>query len=535
MPDPRTTAGGDPAAWPAAGPIVLRRRRSSLAYPLFSDVLLIGAAGLAGAQGDRWTAPAAAVGALFTAWVTLAALRARTELRADGVWNRTILTAEVIGWADIGGAMATGAGAVVLTRRGGGTVKLAGPYGPRRAKQPSIEETLAVLRSRIEPHRPAGRDPESVPPTVVERRLSLRPALSLVIVLSVIGVLCGVLAVASAWLVAPAAFCLGLAAFTVVATVRARTLVGPDGVHNRALRRRVFVPWAEIADVTVSATPPRTVKVVRHDGSTTVLAAVRDADVPPDGLGPDDIADLIKERAGVAEVAPPPLVGARPLSLRPSRRPLLWTVPLAAGTVTAWTFGLGDVHVMALSGYLLAVPVYLVVLSVVLPRGRTDADAGGLRNRSLGVRGSSRGGTSRSSSSCPRSSAASSRWFPRPASGRRRPRPGRACSPGGPAWTGRWRACGPWPRNTGRAGAAEPVPGRGAYGLGRADRHRRGGRPGVLTPLAGSVVARPARGHPAPGGVFGAGSGDGGPAGQVGADSGAPARRILAEVFRPAR
>ncbi|MBE1534251.1 PH domain-containing protein [Actinomadura algeriensis] len=165
----------------------------------------------------------------------------------------------------------------------------------------------------------------------------------------------------------------------VVGVWRARTEIGPDGVRNRALFAEKFVAWDEVRGVTGTDTAPRVITLVRDGGRKVTLAAVRDDGTAPDGLGFDDIAELVRARASVPEYVEP-TAPARPLSLRPSRRPLLWTVPvwLLAGAAVLQT---NRVVLLFFSGYFALVAVLAVAHVLKLLRGRTDADADGLRNR----------------------------------------------------------------------------------------------------------------------------------------------------------
>nr|BFE30379.1 hypothetical protein GCM10010200_026300 [Actinomadura rugatobispora] len=171
--------------------------------------------------------------------------------------------------------------------------------------------------------------------------------------------------------------------FLVAVTVRARTEIGPDGIRNRPFRKEVFIPWDDITDVVGTESTPRIITVVRAGKEPVTLAAVRDDGSAPDGIGFDDLVALIRERArgGEPEDAREPAPPARPLSLRPSRKPLIWLLPVFA--VLAWQFtrSFGGSTFSFAFGYLIAVPFVQALLILKLLRGSTKADESGLRNR----------------------------------------------------------------------------------------------------------------------------------------------------------
>lgn len=70
-----------------------------------------------------------------------------------------------------------------------------------------------------------------------------------------------------------------------------------------------------------------------------------------------------------------------PLSLLPSRLPLLWLVPAVAASAAAIAMAFGNPYATFLTIILTATPVYMVALVVKLLVGRTGADADGIRNR----------------------------------------------------------------------------------------------------------------------------------------------------------
>ena len=173
-----------------------------------------------------------------------------------------------------------------------------------------------------------------------------------------------------------AVFALGLAGFLFAATTRALTEIGPDGIRNRALVRTVFVPWSDVAEVVVSEGPSRTVRIMRHGGARMTLAAVPDSDLQVDGLGLDDVADVVRERATAVPVAPLPK--PRTLSLRPSLRPLAWIVPLLVALAALVSFLGSSVPLVAI---VMVSAVYLLLLAWRLLWARTVAGPAGLRNR----------------------------------------------------------------------------------------------------------------------------------------------------------
>jgi hypothetical protein len=228
----------------------------------------------------------------------------------------------------------------------------------------------------------AGRD-EVVAPGVVVRRLGWQPVRGLVLVLAVMGVV--LLALGWVWTVTlPIALvALGGAGFLVVVTVRARTEFGPDGIRNRAFRKEVFIPWDDVTDVVGMESAPRVITVVRAGKEPVTLAAVRDDGTAPDGLGFDDLLSLVRERASGGEPErDEPVPPAEPLSLRPSRKPLVWLLPVFA--VCAWllvTETFGGSNLAFAFGYLAAVLLFQGLLILKLLLGFTVADGSGLRNR----------------------------------------------------------------------------------------------------------------------------------------------------------
>ncbi|RKS71926.1 hypothetical protein BZB76_4737 [Actinomadura pelletieri DSM 43383] len=173
------------------------------------------------------------------------------------------------------------------------------------------------------------------------------------------------------------------AMFIVLSVVRARTELGPDGIRNRSIRKEVFVPWDDIEDIVGLDSPPRTITLVLRGGGQLTLAAVVDNGTTSEGLDFDDTVALIRERAsldedGAGEAPRPP---ARPLSLRPSRRPLLWVVPAMIVIVAVAARAFGTVQLSPMIGLSAMATVYWITLALKLLRGRTEADAEGIRNR----------------------------------------------------------------------------------------------------------------------------------------------------------
>ncbi|RFS84806.1 hypothetical protein D0T12_14900 [Actinomadura spongiicola] len=105
--------------------------------------------------------------------------------------------------------------------------------------------------------------------------------------------------------------------------------------------------------------------------------------LPPGQPSPDrtdPVASTIEDTAGdIDGAAPSP--PARPLSLRPSRRPLLWTVPLAAVTAGVAARAIGPFHMAVIFSVLVMITVWLITLSLKLLRGWTEVDTDGIRNR----------------------------------------------------------------------------------------------------------------------------------------------------------
>ncbi|XVQ09928.1 hypothetical protein ACQP1W_46680 [Spirillospora sp. CA-255316] len=220
-------------------------------------------------------------------------------------------------------------------------------------------------------------------PAVVVRRLGWKPVRGLVLVLAVIGVV--LLALAWVWtaLLPVALAALAGAGFLVAVTVRARTEIGPDGIRNRPLRKETFIPWDDITDVVGMESAPRVITVVRAGKDPVTLAAVRDDGTAPDGLGFDDLVALVRERArGGGSDRDEPVPPAEPLSLRPSRRPLIWLLPVfAVGAWSLLTDTFGGSNLAFAFGYLAAVVLFQALLILKLLFGFTEADGSGLRNR----------------------------------------------------------------------------------------------------------------------------------------------------------
>jgi hypothetical protein len=372
-------------------PLILRRSGSVTASFAVAQVVLVAVMSVVLWPTPYYLIPVAAVWLGAVAWTVTAWFRCRTEIRPEGITDRTIRGTEVIPWRDVAKVVPVAAsGTIAVARRGGGVTRLAGTRGRRPRRGPGMDEVIAAIRAHIDLERPAGTEPDSPVPAVVVRRLSWTPIRPLLFGLVFLGVICAALVGVHVMLGLAAVFLLGLAALMCVLTLRSRTEIGPDGIRNRALRADVFTPWADVRGVTVSESSPRTVQVDRHSGPTVTLAAVRDIDVPADGLGLDDIAELIRQRAGLdgepgaaASEVQAPAAGAEPLSVRPSRRPLLWIVPLGVALTAGWILTLDHGPLIFLAGFLLVFPLYLFVLAVHLLAGRTDAGPDGLRNRHI--------------------------------------------------------------------------------------------------------------------------------------------------------
>lgn len=235
---------------------------------------------------------------------------------------------------------------------------------------------------------PAEPGPGTVdPPTAtIVRRLDRRQAAGFVAILLVGGVVLGALALnGSRALGGVAGLLLAAGAFLALAVARARTELGPDGIRNRALFKETFIPWDDVQNITGLDEPPRTIRIVRYNGGSVTLAGVRDGGVSPDGLSFDDIVAVIRERASIEENDEPDASRepGPPLSLRPSRLPLLWVVPAvaagAAGVVTLFD----DSNVGLLNAYLAGMTVVLAFLALKVLRGWTKVDADGIQNRLL--------------------------------------------------------------------------------------------------------------------------------------------------------
>jgi hypothetical protein len=325
--------------------------------------------------------PVAALGVAGVLRLGVVWARSRTQIGPEGIANRTVRGEVLIPWPEIIGVVPRPVtGTIVVVRRAGRATPLAGLRGRRPRGAPSLDEILETIEARIEP--PADSAPRPVPPVIV-RRLRLDPVRGLLLVLTPVGVLAAVSAVVHPVMAVAAVLFLGLAGFLFAATKRALTEIGPDGIRNRALVRTVFVPWSDVAEVVVSAMPSRTVRILRPGGARMTLAAVRDSDLQVDGLGLDDVADVVRDRA-TAEPAPAepalvaPLPKPRSLSLRPSRRPLAWIVPLL-GALAASVSLLSVPE--PLSAIFMMLTVYLLLLASRLLWARTEAGPAGLRNR----------------------------------------------------------------------------------------------------------------------------------------------------------
>lgn len=368
-----------PAVAAVDAPLVLRRSRAVLAYLVVMGVFLAGGAILLAAQGVWYALPIVAVGVIGTACQSVTWARCRTEIGPEGILNRAIRAEVLIPWQEVVRVVPmTVPGTVLVVRRGGRATRLAGMRGQRPKGVPDLDQVVDVIEARIEP---SGASPPRPVPSVIVRRLRLAPARGFLLFMIALGVLAALYAVIYPVAALLAVLFLGPAGFVFVATRRALTEVGPEGIRNRALMRTVSVPWSDVTEVIVSGgSPHRTVKVVRRDGERMTLAAVRDSDLQVDGLGLEDVADVIRERSSVTEPRPTaPLPSARPLSLRPSRRPLAWIIPVAV------VLAAGDTLLAGVSLPLFMIGLVLVALLLRLAfrllRGRTEAGPHGLRNR----------------------------------------------------------------------------------------------------------------------------------------------------------
>lgn len=347
-----------------------------MVYIVSMGALFLGAAALLTAQGSISALPVGVAGVAGTAWFALVWARSRTEIGPEGIANRTVRAEEFIPWPEVVRVVPlTATGTVLVVRLGGGVTRLAGLRGRSPRDGIGVGQVIDLIEARIGEREDSSTRP--VPP-MITRRLQPAPTRALLLGLAAFGVLAGLYAVVHPVVALAAAFFLGLAAFMFVATRRALTEVGPDGIRNRALGRTVFVPWSDVTDVVVSGTPSRTVRVMRREGGRMTLAAVRDSDVHADGLGLDDVADVVRGRAAAATPAPVRLPRPRPLTLRPSRRPLWW---IAAAVPAAVALAVFSAYSTALVMIFIVSAVMSVRLAFHLVFGRTSATPDGLRNR----------------------------------------------------------------------------------------------------------------------------------------------------------
>jgi hypothetical protein len=181
----------------------------------------------------------------------------------------------------------------------------------------------------------------------------------------------------------------------ILASLRARTEIGPDGIRNRVLRQDVLIPWADIEDVRIDPSGRyRTVYVVRREGQIVRLAALRDGPGAPDP-GFDDTVEAIRGHIAhtcpteTAETAPEPELRApdaagdpQPLLLRPPRRSLWWICPLMIGSAALWVLGAanGRVGTMLVVG---GVAIGCARMAVAVIVGRTEVQPDGLRTRTF--------------------------------------------------------------------------------------------------------------------------------------------------------
>ncbi|HSK97755.1 MAG TPA: PH domain-containing protein [Euzebyales bacterium] len=92
---------------------------------------------------------------------------------------------------------------------------------------------------------------------------------------------------------------------TILMLVRARTQVGPDGIHNRVLGGETHLRWEDLSDVRVTTRHlMRTVQVVRRDGRVVRLTALRDAPTMPDP-GFDETVEVIRRQIANHRVGEP--------------------------------------------------------------------------------------------------------------------------------------------------------------------------------------------------------------------------------------
>ncbi|MFA1543946.1 hypothetical protein [Actinomadura monticuli] len=142
-------------------------------------------------------------------------------------------------------------------------------------------------------------------PPVIERRLRWTPVVPLLVFLGLLGAVGGGLGayLVSGALVTITLVCLVAICFIVVMTVRSRTIIGLDGIRDRRpLTGEVLIPWSDITDAGVVGHPTRVVRIAWQGGrSRRTLSALREADGAPDGLGLDQLAAVIRHRAGLGE------------------------------------------------------------------------------------------------------------------------------------------------------------------------------------------------------------------------------------------
>jgi hypothetical protein len=257
---------------------------------------------------------------------------------------------------------------------------------------------------------PDARSPEH--PTLV-RRLSWRPVARGIAGLGFLGVLMagfGAVGVLSGdslfsvmWVLA--VLCLASAGGLAFLNARARTRIAPEGVVNRAVWSETTIPWHDVAEIVVQrANSQRTVQIRRHGGGVVTLAALRDHPAAPDPRFDATVA-VIRHRAEAA--AGPAAEGASgaagaarregaaalpdgggshgalepyPMTLRPSRRPLLLVLPLAVAA-TAGAVQLFEPTRSLLLFVPIAVLLVLWRYVLIMLVGWTAVDDQGITNR----------------------------------------------------------------------------------------------------------------------------------------------------------
>ncbi|HEX2313751.1 MAG TPA: PH domain-containing protein, partial [Thermomonospora sp.] len=265
------------------------------------------------------------------------------------------------------------ADAVHLVHRDGTVIGLGRPRGGRLGGLP-VDEVVRLARGRIDEDRPVPQVLDFPPRLASPWALMVSAVpLTAAVTLAVLGY--------DLWVAVTMGGIAVLWAGASLAGLWSATRITPEGVHNRVLHREDFVRWADVEEVIAPSGRPGQIVIVRRGGGQVPLSAVRGPG--PEGLDLAEIVQVIRDRAGTPPPVGAPDVPAGPMTLRSSRRPLLWLVPLTAALVAAIVALGGRPATLLLVLYLCVWVGVLAVWTLRLLRARTDAGPDGIANRRI--------------------------------------------------------------------------------------------------------------------------------------------------------